>query len=160
MTENTMTEFDTQIDDLKTLMQSDTVPPNPVYSRRLSADAKPFTPSYESGILTPVPSVSTNSPIVEPTFQTETEHDVEKTPIEAVLSEETDGEGSLITDSELLSMLFLLSLVAVALRIASISPDYRHIRSTVLYLMQSAFQGAIYLQTTPLLRPFQAYVCS
>lgn len=159
----TMNEIDTQIDDLKKMMQSDQILPNPVFSR-LSADATPFTPSYDSGILTPVPSVSTNSPIVEPSFQAESEDDVVKPPVEAVLSNETeeteetydseDNQNIVSTDSnmesntdsklvsnmdsELLSFLFLLSLFAVALRIASISPEYRHIRSAVSSLVQEA----------------------
>ncbi len=151
---STMNTFETEFESMMTdvrdmLLSDDMVPMNPVFktTQSLSVYAEPFTPEAETteAVLTPVPSISTNSSVVEPLLRTESEDDVDKPPIEAVLSDAP--ETTVVTESEFVSFLFLITLIAVVLRVASISPEFRHIREAITSLTVSAVQEFNSLRT-------------
>lgn len=153
---STMNTFETEFESMMTdvrdmLMSEDMVPMNPVFktTQGLSIHAEPFTPEAEKteAVLTPVPGISTNSSVVEPLLQAESEDDVVKPPIETVLSDDPETFTDVLTESEFVSFLFLITLIAVALRVASISPDFRHIREAMTSLMLSAVQQTNSLRT-------------
>jgi hypothetical protein len=156
----TMSELDVQLADLKTVLQSDDLgQPNPIFKRQLSVAATPFIPESETLAITPVPN-STKTQVADISLLPESEEDVDKPPIEAVLTEELK-----LTDPEILSFLFLITLVAVALRVVNVSPEFIHVRNALANLLHETkdvrFQMSNFLKTTahnmsplmPLLRP-------
>ena len=156
--EELMDELDVQLAELKTvLLSEDMGQPNPIFKR---PDATPFIPETETLAITHVPP-SIKTPVAEIPLHPESEEDVDyKTPIDAVLTEELK-----LTDPEILSFLFLITLVAVALRVVNISPEFIHVRNALATLLHETkdvrFQMANFLKTTahnmsplmPLLRP-------
>jgi hypothetical protein len=156
-----MNELDVQLADLKTVLQSDDVGQNPIFNRPLSVNATPFVPDTET--LTPVPpSIDTVNVPLHP----ESEEDIDdKYPVETVLTEDLPVHAVSITDPEVMSFLFLITLLAVALRLVNVSPEFIHVRNALANLLHETkdvrFQLSNILKTTahnmsplmPLLRP-------
>ena len=152
-----MDELDVQLAELKSvLLSEDMGQPNPIFKR---PDATPFIPETETLAITPPLSIKT--PVAEIPLHPESEEDVgDKTPLEAVLTEDLK-----LTDPEILSFLFLITLGAVALRVVNVSPEFIHVRTALANLLHETrdvrFQMANFLKTTahnmsplmPLLRP-------
>jgi hypothetical protein len=152
-----MNELDVQLADLKTVLQSDDVEQNPIFNKPLSVNATPFVPDTE----TLTPSIDTVNAL-----HPESEEDVDdKYPVETVLTEDLPVHAVSITDPEVMSFLFLITLFAVALRVVNVSPEFIHVRNALANLLHETtdvrFQLSNFLKTTahnmspliPLLRP-------